>query len=168
MIDVGNSTRDELRIVCTGPSDRGCYLALSHRWGAPSDEERRRNCTFAGNLEERCRRIPLAKLGKTFQDAVQVTRALGVRHLWIDSLCIIQNDGEDWARESSGMGAIFSSAYCVIAATAAEGTHSGFLNAPPLTRPVTLSTPSGDPLYLCATVNDFGGDVEDTVLSCRG
>ena len=166
VIDVGDE--DELRLVCTGPSDRGRYLALSHRWGTPSDEERRRNCTFADNLEERCRRISLAKLGKTFQDAVQVTRTLGERYLWIDSLCIIQDDSEDWVRESRGMEAIFSSAYCIIAATAAEGTYSGFLNEPPPTRSVTLYTPSGDPLHLCATVDDFGGDVEDMGLSRRG
>jgi hypothetical protein len=66
------------------------------------------------------------------------------------------------------MEAIFSSAYCVLAATAAEGTHSGFLHTPPPTRSVTLSTPSGDPLYLFATVDDVGGDVEDAGLGSRG
>jgi len=170
VIDVGDGSdgQNYLRLLHTKSSDRGRYVALSHCWGKPDAEERGRNCTFKGNLEARCRRINLAELGKTFQDAVKVTRALGQRYLWIDSLCIVQEDTDDWARESMRMAAVFSSAYYVIAATAADGGDSGFLKSPPLTQPVVLSTPSGAPLYLCRTIDDFEGDVEDAGLSCRG
>ncbi|KAL8381992.1 hypothetical protein RB595_005989 [Gaeumannomyces hyphopodioides] len=171
VIDVGedSTNRGLVRLVCTGTSDRGRYIALSHCWGNPSAEEKERNCTFAANLKDRCLRIDLTKLGKTFQDAVKVTRGLGQRYLWIDSLCILQDDPDDWERESRQMGVIFSLAYCVIAATAAEGTDTGFLKPPPLNRFVALLKPSlSAPLYLCTTVDDFHGDVEVASLSRRG
>ncbi|EJT72146.1 hypothetical protein GGTG_09013 [Gaeumannomyces tritici R3-111a-1] len=162
-----------LRLVRTEdlPDPRIRYVALSHCWGRPTDAERRRNGTFKDNVEERRRGIDYDKLGKTFQDAVTVTRALGQRYLWVDSLCIVQDDDDDWKRESGRMETVFSSAYCVIAATAAGGTSVGFLRRPPTTRTVrtvVFPTPSGPPLYLCESVDDFGRDVEDAALSHRG
>lgn len=171
VVDVGDDStnRGLVRLVCTKTSDRGRYIALSHCWGKPSAEEKEQNCTFAANLEERCLRIDLTKLGKTFQDAVKVTRGLGQRYLWIDSLCILQDDPDDWERESRRMETVFSLAYCVIAATAAEGTDTGFLKPPPPNRFVALPTPSlSAPLYLCTTVDDFHGDVEVASLGRRG
>ncbi|KAK0750666.1 heterokaryon incompatibility protein-domain-containing protein [Schizothecium vesticola] len=170
VIDLGaNASEDErvVRLLGTNPSQRGRYIALSHCWGGPSEEEREANCTFTSNLTQRHQGINVAQLGKTFQDAIAVTRALGQRYLWIDSLCIIQDDRSDWMRESKCMGAVFSRAYCVIAATAATGPQDGFLR-PPAYGFVALPTPWGAPLYLCETVDDFRGDVEHAGLSRRG
>jgi hypothetical protein len=50
--------------------------------------------------------IPLSSLPKTFLDAIVVTKALGLRYLWIDSLCIIQDDEDDWLAESKTMGTL--------------------------------------------------------------
>lgn len=36
--------------------------------------------------------MPITELPQTFHDAIEVCRALNIRYLWIDSLCIIQND----------------------------------------------------------------------------
>ncbi len=47
-----------------------------------------------------------------FRDAVTVTRGLGIKYIWIDSLCIIQDDDEDWENESRRMEQVFSAAYC--------------------------------------------------------
>ncbi|KAL8299223.1 hypothetical protein RB593_009210 [Gaeumannomyces tritici] len=176
VIDVGDDRCGEqptrlVRLMGTQNLDpRSRYVALSHCWGGPTDAERRRNCTFKNNIEERCKGIDYDKLGKTFQDAVTVTRKLGQRYLWIDSLCIVQDDDNDWACESKRMETIFSSAHCVIAATAAGGTSAGFLR--PLTtrtgRVVVFPTTPGPPLYLCENVNNFGRDVEGAALSHRG
>ncbi|CAI6332215.1 unnamed protein product [Periconia digitata] len=64
---------------------------------------------------------------QNFQDAVTVTRMLGIQYLWIDSLCIIQDSKEDWEREGAKMGDIYHNAYVTIAATCASKSEDGFL-----------------------------------------
>lgn len=63
----------------------------------------------------------------TYADAITVTKRLGIRFLWIDSFCIIQNDHDDWLAESQKMGKIYENAYLNIAATGANDGRSGFL-----------------------------------------
>jgi hypothetical protein len=71
------------------------------------------------------------QLPKTFQDAVTVTRKLGIRYLWIDSLCIIQDSKADWAEEAPKMSEIYGNSYVTIAAFVDVDTHSGFLRERP-------------------------------------
>jgi hypothetical protein len=52
-----------------------------------------------------------------FQDAIIITRQLGLRYIWIDSLCIIQDSLRDWETESSKMGSIYQNSYITISAT---------------------------------------------------
>lgn len=68
-----------------------------------------------------------ASLPKTFQDAVRTARELGLNYLWIDSLCIIQDDPEDWEREAVSMADIYGRATITITATSASNCMSGFL-----------------------------------------
>lgn len=69
---------------------------------------------FSSNIDRFQQGIDTGDLPKTFRDAVHITRSIGVRFLWIDSLCIVQNDVEDWERESKLMEIFFSSAYLTI------------------------------------------------------
>lgn len=62
---------------------------------------------------------------QTFIDAVKITRRLGLKYLWIDSLCICQDDPEDWAREAGRMADVYSNAYVVIAANRSSDTTGG-------------------------------------------
>lgn len=48
-----------------------------------------------------------------------VSKYLGYRYLWIDSLCIIQDDHQDWQRESGRMADVYSNADLVLGATSA-------------------------------------------------
>ena len=75
------------------------YTALSHCWGDAN--EQKQIMTKTVNLNERRRCISYEQLSQTFQDAVRITRGLGIDFLWIDSLCIIQDSREDWEREAS-------------------------------------------------------------------
>lgn len=72
--------------------------------------------------------IDVDSLPKNFIDALTITRRLGFQYLWIDALCIIQDDAEDWAGESPKMASIYGQAALMISATAAENCHSGILN----------------------------------------
>ena len=65
----------------------------------------------------------------TFRDAVTVTRDLGLRYLWIDSLCIIQDDDQDWEAESAKMGSIFDAAHIVIGASSSPDPDQSFLDS---------------------------------------
>lgn len=100
------------------------YTALSHCWGkSPLIQTHRRT------LQDRLAGISWNSLSTTFQDAAITTRELGIRYLWIDSLCIVQDDPEDWARESGSMASIYQGAQVVFAASEANDGHQGFLRS---------------------------------------
>jgi len=75
--------------------------------------------------------VPLELLSQTFTDAIVVTKHLGYRYLWIDSLCIVQDDCEDWERESGRMADVYGNADLVIGATSAADSSCGFLGPRP-------------------------------------
>ncbi|KAF2996915.1 hypothetical protein E8E13_005939 [Curvularia kusanoi] len=71
--------------------------------------------------------IDFTSLPKNFQDAVTVTRGLGVKYLWIDALCIVQDDMDDWEKESGKMTSVYHNAHLVLGADMSEDAHGGFL-----------------------------------------
>lgn len=85
------------------------------------------------NVHDLCHGIEENNLPRTFKDAVQITRRLGVRYLWLDSLCIVQDDPHDWARESAVMGEVYRNGLFNISATGArdstQGTSWGVIRA---------------------------------------
>jgi hypothetical protein len=93
---------------------------LSHCWG-PSPVITSKKA----DIQLRREHIQWKTLSKTFQDAVTITRRLSIPCLWIDSLCIIQDDLEDWKVESSKMLSIYSGAYLTIAADHAKNSEEG-------------------------------------------
>jgi hypothetical protein len=98
------------------------YISLSHCWGPA---HKRPIMTHKSNIDELSTRIKFASLPRTFRDAVTVARQLHKRYLWIDSLCIIQNDEAEWARESALMGEVYNNAYCTLAAWSSEDSTGG-------------------------------------------
>jgi hypothetical protein len=118
VIDVGI----KLPRLVIAESGKGWWVALSHRWGHKEFLK-----TTKANFVELQKGIALSSLPASFQDAVAVTRYLGVRYLWIDSLCIIQDSTDDWQVESAKMPEIYMNAYVTIAAAATEDSHGGFL-----------------------------------------
>jgi hypothetical protein len=96
------------------------YLALSYCWGTP-----RIFSTTRENLEDHLRSISWSMLPKTFQHAIEITRAIGYEYIWIDSLCIIQQDAEDFTEQSGQMGDIYANASAVISADSALNVHEG-------------------------------------------
>jgi len=96
------------------------YLSLSHCWGGKVPLSLCHD-SLAGMREE----ISYGDLPKTFQHALIVTRQLGCRYVWIDSLCIIQDSHEDWVKESDRMRHVYANSFCNIAASAAENSSEG-------------------------------------------
>ncbi|GKT76465.1 heterokaryon incompatibility protein [Colletotrichum tofieldiae] len=62
---------------------------------------------------------------KNFLDAIEITRKLGIRYIWIDSICIIQDNEEDWNVEAKLMHKVYRNSYCNLAAADSKNCHGG-------------------------------------------
>ena len=96
------------------------YATLSHCWGGYSKTTLTSSslATFEGGIH-------LSSLPRTFQHAVILTRKLGIRYLWIDALCIIQNSVQEWSHEASLMGDIYANSYITLLATNSPDSEEG-------------------------------------------
>jgi Heterokaryon incompatibility protein (HET) len=104
------------------------YMALSHCWGTSNLPK-----TTTTNKAAFMENIEWQSLTKTFQDAVTLTRKLGYDYIWIDSLCIVQNNPQDWKTQASRMATIFVNAELVIsAASSKDGSGGLFKNREPV------------------------------------
>lgn len=115
---------DPIRLVITSQwTDRPLYATLSHCWGIAKFET-----LETTNFHELQRGVPNRLLSKTFDDAIQIARAVGLKYLWIDSLCIIQNSSTDWETEASMMATVYGGSSLNIAASSArDGSEGCFL-----------------------------------------
>lgn len=104
-------------------NDMTDYLCLSHCWG-----HHQPITTTTHSLEEYKKEIPWRRLPKTFQDAILFTMRLGFRHLWIDSLCILQDSRKDWLEESAKMCEIYQGAFLTLFATNAQDGSEGLFS----------------------------------------
>ena len=122
VIDVFSQAGADYVCLVEARGTRGRYATLSHCWGP---EHLRPLTTTTITLPNRLSGIKIKSLPKTFQDAVAVTRAIGLRYLWIDSLCIVQDDHDDWLEQSHLMGAYYEKAHLTIGAADAVSSHQG-------------------------------------------
>lgn len=119
VLDVGSIANDRICLLVS--KDRKTrYAALSYCWGGKQEV-----VANEGSWEAMTRGIATSMLPKTIQDAVTVTRKLGLQYLWVDSLCIKQDSIEDWASESSKMGDVYGKATVTIAAAGASTCSAG-------------------------------------------
>ncbi|KAL1625667.1 cytosolic leucyl tRNA synthetase [Diplodia seriata] len=102
------------------------YAAFSYCWGG--DQEYK---TTKDNKSAYYSNIPHETLApfKSITDAIHVARRLGLSYLWIDSLCIVQDDAEDKGREIGKMQDIYAGAYVTISAACAQTSRDGFLDS---------------------------------------
>lgn len=117
-----------LRLTSELPDSKGMkYVTLSHCWGKLSFTRLGKD-TFSSFEQQ----VPSSALTKTFQDAISITRYLGLQYIWIDSLCIVQDDPDDWAKESSLMSNVYGGSYLNIAASGAtDGSVGCFFDRSP-------------------------------------
>lgn len=118
VLDLGGET-PSLNIY-ESRNELGRYGCLSHCWGSSQPV-----ITESSNLDRHKERVEWSALPKTFQDAISFARYLQIRFLWIDSLCIIQDNEADWQRESAKMASIYQNAYVVLAATRSSNADGG-------------------------------------------
>jgi hypothetical protein len=120
LIDVGvDDTEVHLCLTESLPLDLK-YLTLSHCWGMEEFL-----VLTQLNLLKFMDHISINALCKTFREAILTTRRLGFRYIWIDSLCIIQQDPTDWQQEVTKMGTVYANSILNIAATDSPDGKSG-------------------------------------------
>jgi len=125
-VGAGSAARIYLRDMEISAESNCDYAALSYCWGGPQPR-----MTTVANLEEHMTRgIPVGDLPATIQDAISVARCLRLPYLWIDVLCIIQDDDADKARELGRMGKVYRTATITICASTAKAVSEGFLSSP--------------------------------------
>jgi len=169
LIDVGRDGSETIRLHETQPTDSFKYVALSHPWGKKPPYFQ----TFRRDLEKYKKQIKIADLTSTFKDAVQTTRELRLQFLWIDSICIVQRDetdNGDFEQEAGRVENVFSSAYCVLAASSAEGQSDSFLSVREGSHRnfVTFKRPGQPTFYVCRFIDDFNEHVLEGRLNKRG
>ncbi|KAJ4387519.1 hypothetical protein N0V93_008113 [Gnomoniopsis smithogilvyi] len=99
------------------------YVALSYRW--PENFPREAKLTQE-TMQLQMDGLQTSQLPQNFIDAFQIAARMGIKYIWIDSLCIVQDDQDDWKREASLMGQIYRNAYLTIAiATPLTQAHLG-------------------------------------------
>lgn len=99
------------------------YAALSYCWGTKAPRIKLDKETLPAKRQG----IAFSNLPQCLQDAVIVTRSLGMRYLWIDALCIVQDDAIDWEEQSGEMYQLFNNAFVIIGAAASTAFDQGFL-----------------------------------------
>jgi hypothetical protein len=138
VLDVGGTSDSKVLRLVRGAGLIGRYVALSHCWGKNTVIK-----TTKASLDSFLTCIDPGSLTRTFREAVMITRRLGVRYLWIDSLCIVQDDNDDWEREAANMAQVYSQSLVTLAASAASDGSQGFLRAKPEYPLMEVGFPSG-------------------------
>lgn len=89
------------------------YATLSHRWQGVNVLT-----LTTGNMDSLKQNIPMTDLSLTFRQAMTVVLRLGLRFVWIDSLCILQDGdgGHDWENEATLMSKVYTHSFCNISA----------------------------------------------------
>lgn len=146
VLDVGNEKCSTVQLVETRPQAiNGSYLTLSHCWG--QNEVIKLTTATVDNMHVG---ISISELPALYQDAITVCRRLEIRYLWIDSLCIIQDQELDWTREIAAMGEVYSNALCNIEAAHAADVFGRLFFSRDSTRiklfPVTIERHEDGPL----------------------
>ncbi|XPT02988.1 hypothetical protein M3J09_012091 [Ascochyta lentis] len=109
-----------IRLVLAKDVSDKDYATLSYRWGDTNIFT-----LTTANYKSLCSQIQFEDLPKTIQDAIMVCRELWMRYVWVDALCIIQENGQDFAHEVTNMGAIYANSLFTIAAADSADSDSG-------------------------------------------
>ncbi|PNP50919.1 hypothetical protein THARTR1_08540 [Trichoderma harzianum] len=118
-------------LVKAKPADR--YLALSYVWGPLNPRRGSPNAVvrlLKSNIEAFQSELPEVDIPETILDAMYLARKLGFRYLWVDQLCVVQDDDVDKDNHIRHMPYIFANAYLTIAAAYGD-LYTGLLPISP-------------------------------------
>ena len=115
VLDVQDELSSTVRLIETrAEAVHSTYATLSHCWG--QNKVIKLTTASIGSLQHG---IAVSELPALYQNAITVCRRLDIRYLWVDSLCIVQDQELDWTCEISAMGQVYSNALINIEAACA-------------------------------------------------
>jgi hypothetical protein len=136
LIHVGNKTQNPFLVETFPDLQHVEWLSLSYCWG----EEKPSKKLTKDEMSALKNGIPFTDFDDTIQDAILVTRALGISYIWIDALCILQ-DGEEWSKDASKMNEIYGGSTVTLVIASSKSVKDGFLKERDLNYiPVAYST----------------------------
>ncbi|KAI8944377.1 HET-domain-containing protein [Xylaria longipes] len=110
-----------MRLVRTDTiADTAPYATLSYCWGQSPHLR-----TSKDSIKQFMEAVPAKLLPATYNEFIKIARALAIPYVWIDALCIIQDDEEEWQNEAAHMGDIFQGSIFTIAAAQSSDTSEG-------------------------------------------
>ena len=128
LLDIGDIRCDNVPVRLVHSADEatlsGPYCTLSHCWGKAHFIQLNQQTTTS-----LCSGVALDQMPKTFREAISATKRLKVRYIWIDSLCIVQDDLSDWFREAAEMHKVYSHSYCNLSASASIDSSEGLFRS---------------------------------------
>lgn len=143
VLEIKDTEPLRVRLVenCTQQAD---YACLSHRWGPQT----KFNSLNKQNLDLYKTEVPQDKLYPLVRDAIEATSRLGLRFIWIDCYCIIQDDPKDWETEAAKMANIYENAFITISATFAKKGRSMFSSVARRFEAFQVTEIKGEPIYV--------------------
>lgn len=167
VIDVSGSKvllRDFSAVPLGHPSRQDVYVALSHRWGPQETMLRTLKSTISMMTTTG---VALKALSLGIQEAIQLTRLLGLKYIWIDCICIVQDSKEDWDEESSKMNTYYSSSWLTIAI--GLDSNRGCIPTRKCPRDVYRIVSNGDILYVLDDSESYQRPyLSRSILATRG
>lgn len=100
------------------------YVALSYCWGHEPVVR-----LTVESLNHFKTALPMYKLPETIVDAIEMCQACGYHYIWVDSLCILQDDDLDWEREARAMADVYQNADITFAILGQRSSHTGISNS---------------------------------------
>lgn len=157
---------DVQRMCVVRGNNESRYLALSYVWGHSktlrNTKKIRPDLETEGGLSKRLKDLP-----KTIKDAIDLVRELGELYLWVDSLCIIQDDEEDKANQITAMNIVYGSAILTIAGTSGDNADAGLAGAQTQSRTFTQRVEKVQGLFLANRPPTFDKAIDQSPWNTR-
>lgn len=145
-----------VKIVSSFPQDAK-WACLSHCWGTTLNPIKLNKKSYKQYHDF----ISVAKLPKSFQDALRIARYLGLKYLWIDCFCIEQGSAIDFDMEASKMADVYRNSFILIVAAAAADSHGGCLIKSDPDKFIRITVDSQQNLYFGVRQCKFTKELEE-------
>jgi len=146
LLFLGDKVQNTIRLV---ENEASCpiYAALSHRWSKETQQVRLEHHNMAQRKQDG---ISLCEFPPMMQDAISVLRQLGILYVWIDCMCIIQDDKNDWEAEAATMASVYANAELTLAATWCAGSGQSLFHndSGNYTSAFDITEKNGVPIFL--------------------